>query len=297
MHGLARLLAWVIALSLVTLPVVAVLNGWIASDHWPLQTLRVTAQYERVSAEQIRAAASAQLGKGFFAVDLAEVRSAVASLPWVERVEVRKRWPDVLDITVAEHRAFARWDGDRLLSDHGQLFRAPGGDDLQGLPELFGPDERIAEVVAFHANALRILAGTGLQVRGARLSARGSWSLVLGNGARVMVGRSAQPQERLARLVRVLPQLLTERRPFERIDLRYTNGFAVHWAAEPGVGNGESGIDEERVATPDLTFVTPPLRGPAHAPFLIPTTPESRFPIPGSTPRPDSRFPIPGVNA
>ncbi|HVJ61029.1 MAG TPA: cell division protein FtsQ/DivIB, partial [Burkholderiaceae bacterium] len=174
------------------------------------------------------------LGKGFFAIDLAEVRTAVAALPWVERVEVRKRWPDVLDITVAEHRAFARWGDDRLLSDHGELFRAPGGDDLQGLPELHGPDERIADVVAFHADALRTLGGTGLQVQGARLSARGSWSIVLGDGARVMVGRSPQPKERLERLVRVLPQLLTERRPFERIDLRYTNGFAVFWAPPAG---------------------------------------------------------------
>ena len=230
MHGLVRFFAWVLALALVTLPVVAVLNGWIASEHWPIQRLRLTAEYQRVNAEQIRAAASAQLGKGFFAIDLAQVQAAVAALPWVERVEVRKRWPDVLDITVAEHRAFARWGDDRLLSDHGQLFRAPGGDDLQGLPEFAGPEGRIADVVAFHADALRILTGTGLVIRGARLSARGSWSLVLGDGARIMVGRSDQPKVRLERLVRVLPQLLTERRPFERIDLRYTNGFAVHWA-------------------------------------------------------------------
>ena len=230
MHGMIRFFAWVLAVALVTLPVVAVLNGWIASEHWPIQRLRLTAEYQRVSAEQIRAAASAQLGKGFFAIDLAEVRTAVAALPWVERVEVRKRWPDVLDITITEHRAFARWGDNRLLSDHGQLFRAPGGDDLQGLPEFEGPDDRIADVVAFHADAQRALTGTGLSIRGARLSARGSWGLTLGDGARIMVGRSTQPKERLERLVRVLPQLLTERRPFERIDLRYTNGFAVHWA-------------------------------------------------------------------
>ena len=234
MHGVVRFLAWIIALALVTLPVVAVLNGWIASEHWPIQRLRLTAEYQRVNAEQVRAAASAQLGKGFFAIDLSEVQTAVSALPWVERVEVRKRWPNVLDITVHEHRAFARWGDERLLSDHGALFRAPGGDDLQGLPDLHGPDERIADVVAFHADAQRTLAGTGLTIRGARLSARGSWSLVLGDGARIMVGRSAQPKERLERLVRVLPQLLTERRPFERIDLRYTNGFAVHWAPPAG---------------------------------------------------------------
>jgi cell division protein FtsQ len=44
-----------------------------------------------------------------------------------------------------------------------------------------------------------------------------------------MIGR-ADPEPRLRRLVRVLPQLLAgEARGFERIDLRYTNGFAVRW--------------------------------------------------------------------
>lgn len=234
MHGLVRFVAWVLALALVTLPMVAVLNGWIATEHWPIQRLRLTAEFQRVSAEQVRAATDAQRGQGYFAIDLAKVQASVAALPWVERVEVRKRWPDTLDITVHEHRAFARWGDDQLLSDHGQLFRAPGGDLLQGLPELSGPDDRIADVVAFHADAVRTLGGTGLTIRGARVSARGSWSLVLGDGARVMVGRSAQPNDRLARLVRVLPQLLTERRPFERIDLRYTNGFSVVWAQPAG---------------------------------------------------------------
>jgi cell division protein FtsQ len=233
MNAAIRLIAWSLALLLVTLPVVAVLNGWIAADHWPIQRLRLTAEYERVSAEQVRGAVAPQLGRGFFAVDLAEIRRSVASLPWVEQVEVRKRWPDAIEITLREHRAYARWGTDRLLSDRGELFTASGLDQLQGLPQFEGPDARVGDVVALHRDAQRIFTGTGLGVTGVRLSARGSWSLMLGNGARVVIGR-ADPAPRLQRLVRVLPQLLTgEARMFERIDLRYTNGFAVHWLETP----------------------------------------------------------------
>jgi cell division protein FtsQ len=235
MNGAIRLVAWILALLLVALPLVAVVNGWVAADHWPIQRLRLTAEYERVSAEQVRAAVAPQLGRGFFAIDLAEVRTAVAALPWVEQVEVRKRWPDLIEVTLREHRAYARWGADRLLSDRGLLFSAEGQELLQGLPELDGPDARIADVVALHNQAQKIFAGTGLSVRGLRLSARGSWSLILSNEARVVIGR-AEPEPRLARLVRVLPQLIAgEARAFERIDLRYTNGFAVRWApaAEP----------------------------------------------------------------
>lgn len=229
MNAAVRFLAWTIALLMVALPVVAILNGWLAADRWPIERLRLTAEYQRVTGEQVRGAVASQLGRGFFAVDLADVQKSVSSLPWVDRVEVRKRWPDLIEITVHEHRAFARWGADRLLSDHGALFTAPGLEQVQGLPQLDGPDARVQEVVSLYTRAQRTFSGTQLSVQGVRLSARGSWSLTLADGARIVIGR-ADPAPRLQRLVRYLPTLLAgQTRTFDRIDLRYTNGFAVRW--------------------------------------------------------------------
>ena len=294
MNSAIRLLAWAFALLLVALPLVAVVNGWVAADHWPIQRLRLTAEYERVNAEQVRAAVAPQLGRGFFAIDLAQVRTAIAALPWVEQVEVRKRWPDLIEVTLREHRPYARWGRDRLLSDRGALFSATGQEALQGLPELAGPDARVAEVVALYAQAQKIFAGTGLSVVGVRLSARGSWRLALGNGAQVVVGR-ADPEPRLQRLVRVLPQLLSgAAQPFERIDLRYTNGFAVRWAEEQGMGNGESGMGKEQPAPPDAVPPSdPPPPAAAPAPLTARAIPYPPFPIP-ALPISHSPFPIPG---
>jgi len=256
MNGLIRLLAWALALAMVTLPVVAVLNGWVAADHWPIQRLRLTAEYERVSAEQVRTTVAPQLGRGFFAIDLAEVQRAVASLPWVDSVEVRKRWPDLIEISLREHRAYARWGTQQLLSDQGELFTASGIDELQGLPTLDGPIARVAEVVALYSEAQRLFAGTGLRVSGVHLSARGSWNLTLADGARVVIGR-ADPQQRLQRLIRVLPKLLAgEARAFEGIDLRYTNGFAVRWV--PAADASES-------PATDAAFPAPQHADPVYA--------------------------------
>ncbi|MGH8125951.1 MAG: cell division protein FtsQ/DivIB, partial [Rhodanobacteraceae bacterium] len=36
-----RLAAWLIALTLVALPVVGVLQGWFASDRWPVRELQL----------------------------------------------------------------------------------------------------------------------------------------------------------------------------------------------------------------------------------------------------------------
>jgi cell division protein FtsQ len=228
-------LAWGIALALVLLPVVGVLNGWFAAERWPVKYVEVEAEFEHVSAEQIRGAAATRLGPGFFAVKLEDVRAAVAKLPWVEKVEVRKRWPDTVVLRVTELHPIARWGAQRLVSAERTLFSAPGSDVIQGLPQLDGPDEALDAVLDFFGDSQHAMAGSGLTVSGAALSARGSWKLTLGTGAEVMIGRDDAPA-RLARFVAVYPRLATghEGVSFERADLRYTNGFAIQW---PAAGN------------------------------------------------------------
>jgi len=223
-----RILAWTLALLLVTLPVVAVVNGWIGAGHWPLRTLRVEGRLQRVDAQRLRATVLPYAAKGFFAVRLADAQAAVARLPWVERAEVRKRWPDVLEVSIVEHRPFARWGSDRLLSQHGRLFPSQGAMPA-GLPLLDGPDSRVADVVALYNESRALFAPSGVDVRALRLDPRGSWSLVLSNGTDVIVG-SSEARLRLARFARLMPQLLSQKQlPLVRADLRYTNGFALSW--------------------------------------------------------------------
>ncbi len=225
-----KLLAWGIALTLVSLPIVGVLNGWFASERWPVRKIELRAEYNHVNAEQIRTAVQNHLGNGFFAVQLAEVQKAVSDLPWVERVEARKQWPDTLELTVFERQAYARWGDSRLISRTGQLFEVPSAEGMQGLPELSGPDERLAEVIAFHAECLRAFAGSGLAVRGVDLSARGSWRLTLATGALIEIGR-LDTKARLKRFLDVWPRLASGAKgPPVYVDLRYENGFAMRWA-------------------------------------------------------------------
>lgn len=228
-----KLMAWTIALTLVALPVIGVLNGWFAVDRWPVRYLEVEAEYNHVSAEQIRAAAATHLGTGFFALKLEDVRAAVAALPWVEGVEARKRWPDTLMLVVRERRPIARWGERRLIGRDGALFTVPGGESMQGLPQLDGPDDAVADVVDFYTRSQRALAGSGLVLSGASLSGRGSWKLSLVGGAEIMLGHE-QVDARMHRFLDVLPRLSSEHTSgFQRADLRYSNGFAIQWANLP----------------------------------------------------------------
>lgn len=224
-----RLAAWLIAITLVALPVVGVLEGWFASSRWPVRALEVHATFQHVSAAEVRAAVTPSLGAGFFAIDLGKVRDAVAALPWVGQVEVSKRWPAALDITIREIEPVARWGSDALLARGGQVFKVPSPGLIHGLPQFDAPAGRGGDVLAFFHTAQEDFTPYGLRVTGVSLSARGSWSLTLSNGGRVVVG-GEQAERRLARFAAALPVLMRGRSDgFTYVDLRYSNGFAVRW--------------------------------------------------------------------
>lgn len=232
MNALLRLAAWLLAIVLVALPIVAVLQGWIGVERWPLRQLVLSGELHMVDDGRVREVVLPQAGRGFFAIDLRAVRDGVAALPWVESVQVRKRWPDRIEIQVTEHRPVARWGQDRMLSERGRLFPAAEG-DVGELPRFEAPDDRAAEVVEFHRAAQALLAPLGLQVAEVRLSPRASWSLTLDDGLQLELGRD-EALPRLQRFATLLPKLRGDgAQALDRVDLRYTNGFALVWKDLP----------------------------------------------------------------
>ncbi|MBP6597556.1 MAG: cell division protein FtsQ/DivIB [Arenimonas sp.] len=232
MNALLRIAAWTLAIVLVALPVVAVLNGWIAGERWPMRKLAVTGEFAQVDEAAVREAVLPLVQRGFFAVELDQVRVAVAALPWVEKVEVRKRWPDRLEVRLSEHTPVARWPDGRMLSEDGKLFAAPEGAG-RGLPLFDGPETRAGELMALHSIARPLFLPLGLKVQTVQLSARGSLSLLLDDGTQVEAGRG-DPQARLARFARMLPKIrAADPRLLQRADLRYTNGFTLVWQDAP----------------------------------------------------------------
>ena len=139
------------------------------------------------------------------------------------------------------------------------------------------PEEKkeVEALVVYGRGATANTTATGLDLTPRVMDAGGSWSLELGNGTQVVVGRTdARP--RLGRFARMLPQLLAaQAQPLVRADLRYTNGFALVWA-KPGIGNGESemalppAIASSGAFMPGAASVRHPQASIPHSPFSIP---------------------------
>ncbi|MBB5864596.1 cell division protein FtsQ/DivIB [Xanthomonas sp. 3058] len=275
MNATLRILAWLIAVALVALPVVAVLNGWVGAERWPLARLRVSGDFKRVPAEELRAVVLPYARSGFFAVKLQNAQDAIARLPWVESAQVRKRWPDVLEVHVTEHKPFARWGTDRMLSEQGRLFRTPPLLKDFKLPQLGGPDSKTQDVMALYNESRALFAPAGLDVDRLEMDARGSWSLGLSNGVQIVIGRD-DARARLQRFARVLPQLADPQRPVARADLRYTNGFTVERKMEEGAPETKK---KGPAATPAAHHTVVLELPRAHTPLF--SNPDSRISNPG----------------
>jgi cell division protein FtsQ len=184
----------------------------------------------RVKAGHIEAVIRDELTGTFFTMELDRSRTALARVPWVSKIALRRQWPQRLEVTVEEHVPLARWNDSLLVDTEGELFTA----DYNGeLPQFSGPDSRAAEVAARYREWGSALAPLGLGLREVFLSPRGGWHLrATGNAGPLAIelGRD-EPGPRLARFIAVYGRTIgTLERNGTRIvsvDLRYRNGFAA----------------------------------------------------------------------
>jgi len=201
----------------------------LRSPWFQLREVTVLGAPSRTDREQIeRALQSAVDGANFLAIDIDAVRGALERLPWVRRVELRRIWPDRLEVSLEEHVAFARWGAAALVNTHGEVFAARSDESL---PEFGGPPGSEGEVVRRYRRFAELLSPLADAPQRVTLTSRYAWQLRLQSGLHLELGRDhpgESADRRLARFVAAYPQTLGRmQRRHEYVDLRYSNGFAL----------------------------------------------------------------------
>ncbi len=204
----------------------------------PITTIRVEGSFHHVSAEQLRAQVAGALHGGFFDVNVDALQQRIEQLPWVAHATVRRIWPGTVAINVDEQQALARWAAGGLINRQGQLFKPQPASYPAGLPELAGPPGSEAQLSERYRAVQDMLQPLGLKVSELEQDARRAWSLRLDNGIELVLGRE-DSMVRLTRFTEVWPRVLANReQTIARVDLRYTNGFAVLWKPAAQTGQG-----------------------------------------------------------
>jgi len=222
--------AWRIGLWLAFLAAVVLVaqRVWLKLQS-PVTALEIDGTNRFVTEEQVRQELWPALGQGIWTVDIATLRERLLNDGWLTEARITRQWPDRLLVSLQTHQPIAAWNEEQLLSAAGMVLapqRRPV--DLR-LPQLAGPAGSQWTVWERYTSLKLVLAGVGMQLTGVAMSPRESLSLSLASGAVIQTGQESL-EARLQRLLDVYPDTLAGKMDqVERIDLRYSNGFAVAW--------------------------------------------------------------------
>jgi len=237
----ARLALAAATVLLMTALGVAAVDYLLRDGAFRIVDLRLEMEARHTTRAEVLKAAWPAVAGNYFAVDLNAVAAAVAALPMVRAVEVRRRWPDSLHLRVAEHRPLARWGGGGIVNADGTLVKFAAGAAPAALPLLSAPQHALTEAAQRLRRWRRRLQGHGLHLEQLTVTPRLSWSAAVraggegeGGAVQLLFGRG-QVERRLARFVDGYENgLRAVFHRVRRVDLRYPDGFAVQWTAGGG---------------------------------------------------------------
>ena len=188
---------------------------------------------ERAVLRQLRVAD----GRSLLGLDVAEARTQLLELPWVQAATVRKVYPDSLKVELEEKQPFAVWQSQEKLTvverSGKMIARFSGRDYLENrfsyLPRIVGEGAEIEAVnfipVIAAYPSLAAQAETYVRVSGRR------WDIRFRNGKIARL-----PERNLAQAVEMLAELERQRdvlaRDIEVIDLRLPDRIVFRLADE-----------------------------------------------------------------
>lgn len=211
----------------------AVVVWFLSRPLFPLREVVVLTPSAQVTVAQLEYVARTAIHGNFFSVNLEQVRDSFEKLPWVRRAEVRRRWPDAIELRLEEHQAVAYWTSvesgeTRLVNRQGEVFIASSNAPM---PTYSGPQGSAQYLQARFEQFAQQLEPLGRRPVSVALSDREAWQLKLDDGMLIVLGRDNEKvpiDDRLARFIRAWPQTV------ERVgvqvavaDLRYPSGFAL----------------------------------------------------------------------
>lgn len=215
-----------------------------------IEEVEIRGQFERIDPESVRATVAAELDGNYFSASLDDIEQAIRDLPWIFDASVRRRWPSTLVVDVDEVQPIAAWGEDRWLNASGHLVTSEEWSGV--LPILNGPDNMKERIWQAFQEWHGLFAAQGLSLDRLEFDERELWYLSLSLSAlaleRVapateddvdsvpmtaevtMIVDNSDAGARIRRLINALnSQLIAEFPSMRSIDLRYPNGFAIHW--------------------------------------------------------------------
>jgi cell division protein FtsQ len=142
---------------------------------------------------------------------------------------------------IKEKKPVARWDEQHLLSDSASVYLADTG-AFSHLPIVHAANHPPAWVLQQFYRLQTRFNSVDERLMALQVDSRGALDVELINGLKIKLGRK-DIDHKIDRLVSIyMQQILPRREQIQRLDLRYSNGFAVAWKKEALQGSDKASI-------------------------------------------------------
>jgi cell division protein FtsQ len=195
----------------------------------PISRVSVLGELSPVSQESVQAIIAPFVQASFLDVNLQDMRSKLEAVPWISHAEVRRVWPDQVQVHIEEHLPVARWGDTAVLNSQGTAFSPREAGTYQHLPQLLGPAHAQSQVMQQYQIFSQMLRPLGFSIVRLEMRERGSWFISTAQGIDLLLGREhlVDKLQRFAAIYQI--SLKDQAARIASVDLRYSNGVAVTW--------------------------------------------------------------------
>ncbi|MCB1754308.1 MAG: FtsQ-type POTRA domain-containing protein [Gammaproteobacteria bacterium] len=205
---------------------------------FPVARVEVGGKAVFLSKPQLMQIVKKHTQKGFFGLNIEDVREEILSLPWIKSAYVRRVLPDRLHVDIEERTAMMQWNEHGLIDDSGDIFYPHQLSDANTdiaewqarfahLPHIRGAEERSDYLQQTFINYQRQLGDDVPELLGLYEDDRHSQTLLLAGRVIVRLGYE-QLDQRLNRFRKLFSQYVPDTSAGNlQFDMRYPNGFTV----------------------------------------------------------------------
>ncbi len=221
-RALARYRNWLYLFIVMGLLVAA--GRYVLQSSLPVRQVVVTGKLSKVSNEQLQFVIKHKISGNALTLELNQIQQEFERLAWVKQADVKRLWPDRLEVVITERVALARWSAGGLIDENGVWFDAYTDEVLPVFDAPQGTEKQIAQM---YRQLQPMLNNMGERLKVIQLSDRNAWQLTLQNDLTIRLGRK-ETMNRLQRTEKVWKKYLkAQENDIEYIDLRYPDGFAL----------------------------------------------------------------------
>ncbi|WP_347987949.1 cell division protein FtsQ/DivIB [Methylomonas sp. AM2-LC] len=195
----------------------------------PIHYVKIEGSFQYTSKERLQQLLNPLMKRGYYQADMEAVQQAIKTLSMVDKVDVKRVWPDAVYIKITEHKPIVRWGSNALLNKQGEILIPENIEEFKNLPLITGPEGQEKKLLEIMKGIYIVLKDKSMQLAEFHVNDRRAWRIKLASGLEMQLGRKA-PLENMQRFLKTMDLIGTEQvEMMANVDTRYPNGYAVTW--------------------------------------------------------------------